>query len=61
MTVKNRGKNVARAVQAMVKRELGIDVPYTHCLSLARKYDADPARPQGVEACAAYIFDKEYP
>lgn len=56
-----RGKSVARAIQNMVKRELGIEVSYAHCLGLARKYDKDPKRPAGVEASAAYIFDREYP
>lgn len=61
MTMKSHGKNVARAVQDMVKHELGIEVSYAYCLGLARKYDTDPLRPRGVEAAAAYIFTKEYP
>jgi len=61
VTAKNPCKSVARTLQDIVKRELGIDVTYTHCLYAVRKYMTDDDRPRTTEAFAAYVFDKEYP
>jgi len=62
MTMKRVEKTVARLLQAMCEREIGRPAPsFTHCLSVARKYDRDKDRPKTIDAYVNYIFDKEYP